>query len=76
MKNLRLLLLAGLLALFVAPAFAQADAMPPLPRPRPDRNAQPQPPAPTAQGETDRQKLIRTGLPNTEDGDALMPPTV
>ena len=43
-----------------------------MPRPRPDVNAQPEPP-PTAPGQqTDRQKLIKQGLPGDE-GDALMP---
>jgi hypothetical protein len=63
----------ALLAGLAAPAVA-ATAPPPMPRPRPDHNSQPQPPATPAGQETDQQKLIRTGLPNGEDSDALMPP--
>jgi hypothetical protein len=67
----RILLLLGLAVVsLTAPSFADDD--PPLPRPRPDVNAQPEAP-PTAPGqETDRQKLIKQGLPGDE-GDALMP---
>ena len=64
---------AALLAGIAAPSFAATPAPPPLPRPRPDHNAQPQPPATAPGQETDQQKLIRTGFPNGEDSDALMP---
>ncbi len=65
---------AGLLAALAAPGFAASRPVPPLPRPRPDVGAQPGPPVTAPGQETDQQRLIRTGMSNTEDGDALMPP--
>lgn len=66
----------GIVTALVAPAFAAmaATQLPPLPRPRPDHNAQPQAPVTAPGTESDRQKLIRTGIPDTQDSDALMPP--
>jgi hypothetical protein len=76
MKRIRILLVLGIVAALVAPAFAAVAAtqLPPLPRPRPDHNAQPQPPTAAPGTESDRQKLIRTGIPDTQNNDALMPP--
>ena len=69
-KGMLLLLVGGVLAGLIAPSLA--DDVPPLPRQRPDISAQPEPP-PTLPGqESDRQKLIKQGLPGDE-GDALMP---
>lgn len=65
----------SLLAALALPTIAaSADDIPPLPRPRPDHAAQPGPPPAQPGQDTDRQKLIKTGFPNGEDGDALMPP--
>lgn len=57
------------------PSFAATTAdFPPLPRPRPDHDAQPGPPPVVPGQETEEQQRIRQGIPQTPDGDALMPP--
>ena len=68
-----LLLLIGLIAALPATVWA-AGKSPPLPRPRPDVAAQPGPPDVAPGQETDQQRLARTGMSNTADGDSLMPP--
>ena len=74
LASTKLALAALCLALVVAAPALAATATPPLPRPRPDISAQPGPPPDQPGSETDRQKLIRQGLPGGEDSDALMPP--